>query len=156
MNTPKTHYDMVILGGGLAGLSRKRPFVAAIFAILMFSLIGLPPLAGFFAKYFVFVAAIEAKLYALAIIGVVAALIGMANGLRTSGCGGPAITGRSLDPYFEATVDAAEEVAEQLEKGGGARPGGAVPRPGAQAAAPAAPSTPTPGPAPGLSITPGI
>ena len=33
----------------------------------------------------------------------------MANGLRTSGCGGPAITGRSLDPYFEATVDAAEE-----------------------------------------------
>lgn len=37
---------------------------------------------------------------------------------------------------------------EQLEKGGGARPGGAAPRPGAQAGVPAAPSTPTPGPAP--------
>lgn len=37
---------------------------------------------------------------------------------------------------------------EQLEKGGGARPGGAAPRPGAQAAAPAAPSTPTPTPGP--------
>ena len=35
--------------------------------------------------------------------------LGMANGLRASGCGGPAITGRALDPYFEATVDAAEE-----------------------------------------------
>ena len=35
--------------------------------------------------------------------------LGMATGLRTSGCGGPAITGRALDPYFEATVDAAEE-----------------------------------------------
>ena len=35
--------------------------------------------------------------------------LGMANGLRASGCGGPAITGKGLDPYFEATVDAAEE-----------------------------------------------
>ncbi len=35
--------------------------------------------------------------------------LGLANGLRTSGCGGPAITGKGLDIYFEATVDAAEE-----------------------------------------------
>ena len=35
--------------------------------------------------------------------------LGLANGLRASGCGGPAITGRALDAYFEATVDAAEE-----------------------------------------------
>jgi NADH-quinone oxidoreductase subunit N len=41
-----------------------------VLTALMFSLAGIPPLAGFFAKYFVFVAAIEAKLYALAIIGV--------------------------------------------------------------------------------------
>lgn len=37
--------------------------------------------------------------------------LGLANGLRQSGCGGPAVTGRGLDVYFEATVDAAEEAA---------------------------------------------
>ncbi len=42
--------------------------MAVVLTILMFSLAGIPPLAGFFAKYFVFMAAIEAKLYALAII----------------------------------------------------------------------------------------
>ncbi|QMV02220.1 NADH-quinone oxidoreductase subunit NuoN [Devosia sp. D6-9] len=58
-----------------AGLAQKRPFVAAIMAILMFSLIGLPPLAGFFAKWHVFLAAIEAKLFVLAVIGVLASAI---------------------------------------------------------------------------------
>src|SRR5690606_41818191 len=41
-----------------------------------FSLAGIPPLAGFFAKYFVFLAAIEAGLYALAVIGVVTSVVG--------------------------------------------------------------------------------
>lgn len=59
----------------LAGLAVARPFVAAIMAILMFSLIGLPPLAGFFAKWQVFLAAIEAHLYALAVIGVLASAV---------------------------------------------------------------------------------
>ncbi len=59
----------------LAGLSRQRPFVAAIFAILMFSLIGLPPLAGFFAKWQVFLAAIEQHLFVLAVIGVLASAV---------------------------------------------------------------------------------
>jgi len=59
----------------LAGLSRTRPFVAATMAILLFSLIGLPPLAGFFAKWQVFLAAIEAQLFALAIIGVLASAV---------------------------------------------------------------------------------
>ncbi|WIY54418.1 NADH-quinone oxidoreductase subunit NuoN [Devosia sp. YIM 151766] len=59
----------------LAGASRKRPFVAAIMAIVMFSLIGLPPLAGFFAKWQVFLAAIEANLYILAVIGMLASAI---------------------------------------------------------------------------------
>lgn len=59
----------------LAGLSQARPFVAAIMAILMFSLIGLPPLAGFFAKWHVFLAAIEAQLYVLAVIGVLASAV---------------------------------------------------------------------------------
>ncbi len=59
----------------LAGLARTRPFVAAIMAVMMFSLIGLPPLAGFFAKWHVFLAAIEAQLYVLAVIGVLASAI---------------------------------------------------------------------------------
>jgi NADH-quinone oxidoreductase subunit N len=59
----------------LAGLAQKRPFVAAIIAIVMFSFIGLPPLAGFFAKWQVFLAAIDAHLFALAIIGVLASAV---------------------------------------------------------------------------------
>jgi NADH-quinone oxidoreductase subunit N len=53
----------------LAGLSRSRPFIAAMMAILMFSLIGLPPLGGFFAKWQVFLAAMQANFYWLAVIG---------------------------------------------------------------------------------------
>jgi NADH-quinone oxidoreductase subunit N len=56
--------------------------MATIFTILMFSLAGIPPLAGFFAKYFVFVAAIEAKLYALAIIGILSSVVGAFYYLR--------------------------------------------------------------------------
>lgn len=59
----------------LAGLAQKRPFVAAIIAILMFSLIGLPPLAGFFAKWQVFLAAVEQNLFVLAVIGVLASAV---------------------------------------------------------------------------------
>lgn len=60
----------------LAGLAATKPFMAVVMTALMFSLAGIPPLAGFFAKYFVFVAAIEAKLYALAIIGVLSSVVG--------------------------------------------------------------------------------
>ena len=66
----------------LAGLSTTNPFMAVVLTILMFSLAGIPPLAGFFAKYFVFVAAIEAKLYALAVIGVLASVVGAYYYLR--------------------------------------------------------------------------
>jgi NADH-quinone oxidoreductase subunit N len=59
----------------LAGLAQRKPFVAASIAILMFSLIGLPPLAGFFAKWQVFLAAIEQNLYVLAVIGVLASAV---------------------------------------------------------------------------------
>ncbi len=59
----------------LAGLSQTRPFVAASMAIILFSLIGLPPLAGFFAKWHVFLAAIEAQLFVLAVIGVLASAV---------------------------------------------------------------------------------
>jgi NADH-quinone oxidoreductase subunit N len=66
----------------LAGLSATNPFMATVLTILMFSLAGIPPLAGFFGKYFVFIAAIEAKLYALAIIGVLASVVGAYYYLR--------------------------------------------------------------------------
>lgn len=66
----------------LAGLSTTNPFMATVLTALMFSLAGIPPLAGFFAKYFVFVAAIEAKLYALSIIGVLTSVVGCYYYLR--------------------------------------------------------------------------
>lgn len=62
--------------GDLAGLARTNPPLAFFLAMLLFSLAGIPPLAGFFAKYFVFLAAIEAGLYALAVIGVITSVIG--------------------------------------------------------------------------------
>jgi NADH-quinone oxidoreductase subunit N len=59
----------------LAGLATTNPVMATILTIFMFSLAGIPFLAGFFAKYFVFLAAIEAGLYWLAVIGVLASVI---------------------------------------------------------------------------------
>lgn len=66
----------------LAGLSRTQPVMAMFLTILMLSLAGLPPLAGFFAKYFVFMAAVEAGLYTLAVIGVLASVVGLYYYLR--------------------------------------------------------------------------
>ncbi|MCU0829955.1 MAG: NADH-quinone oxidoreductase subunit NuoN [Rhizobiaceae bacterium] len=60
----------------LAGLSSTNPLMATILTILMFSLAGIPPLAGFMAKWYVFLAAIEAGLYPLAILGVLASVVG--------------------------------------------------------------------------------
>ncbi len=60
----------------LAGLSRTHPTTAFFLAMLLFSLAGIPPLAGFFAKYFVFLAAIKAGLYVLAVIGVLTSVVG--------------------------------------------------------------------------------
>jgi NADH-quinone oxidoreductase subunit N len=59
-----------------AGLSRTNPLVAFFFAMLLFSLAGIPPLAGFFAKWYVFVAAIKANLFTLAVIGVLTSVVG--------------------------------------------------------------------------------
>ncbi|MBU6444132.1 MAG: NADH-quinone oxidoreductase subunit NuoN [Alphaproteobacteria bacterium] len=60
----------------LAGLSRTRPGLAFAMAALMISLAGIPPLAGFWAKFYVFVAAIEAHLYTLSVIGVLSSVVG--------------------------------------------------------------------------------
>ncbi|MSP20499.1 MAG: NADH-quinone oxidoreductase subunit NuoN [Alphaproteobacteria bacterium] len=66
----------------LAGLARERPLMAAAMAVFMFSLAGIPPLAGFFAKFYVFFAAIDAGLYLLAMIGVLATVVGSYYYLR--------------------------------------------------------------------------
>ena len=66
----------------LSGLSRTSPIMALMLAILLFSLAGIPPLAGFFAKFYVFLAAIEAGLYALAVIGVLLSVVGAYYYLR--------------------------------------------------------------------------
>jgi NADH-quinone oxidoreductase subunit N len=59
-----------------AGLSRTNPTLAYLFAMLLFSLAGIPPLAGFFAKYYVFTAAIHAGLFTLAVVGVLTSVVG--------------------------------------------------------------------------------
>jgi NADH-quinone oxidoreductase subunit N len=60
----------------LAGLSRAHPTMAFFLAMLLFSMAGVPPLAGFFAKFYVFLAAIKAGFYVLAVIGVLASVVG--------------------------------------------------------------------------------
>ncbi len=60
----------------LAGLSRTHPAMAFFLAMLLFSLAGIPPLAGFFAKFYVFLAAIKAGLFMLAVIGVLTSVVG--------------------------------------------------------------------------------
>ena len=59
----------------LAGLSRTSPLLALALAVFMFSMAGIPPLAGFFGKLYVFLAAIDAGLYLLAVIGVLASVV---------------------------------------------------------------------------------
>ena len=59
----------------LSGLSKNHPMLALGFLIILFSLAGIPPLAGFFAKFYIFMAVIEAKMYTLAIIGLVTTVV---------------------------------------------------------------------------------
>ncbi|MEG6509623.1 NADH-quinone oxidoreductase subunit NuoN [Methyloligella sp. 2.7D] len=66
----------------LSGLSQTNPLMAFMFGVLLFSLAGIPPLAGFFAKFYVFLAAINAGLYALSVIGVLLSVVGAFYYLR--------------------------------------------------------------------------
>ncbi len=59
----------------LSGLSKEKPIFAFSFLILFFSLAGIPPLGGFFAKFFIFMSVIESELYTLAIIGLLTTVI---------------------------------------------------------------------------------
>jgi NADH-quinone oxidoreductase subunit N len=66
----------------LAGLARTKPAMAFLLGTILFSLAGIPPLAGFFAKYYVFLAAVQSGLYWLAVIGVVTSVVGAYYYLR--------------------------------------------------------------------------
>ncbi len=65
-----------------SGLSGKYPLLAGLLALFMFSLAGLPPFAGFFGKYYIFIAAIKADLLWLAVIGVLSSAISVYFYLR--------------------------------------------------------------------------
>src|SRR5262249_18290464 len=77
----RTHGVLVENISDLAGLARTKPAMALFLGIMMFSLAGIPPLGGFFAKYFVFLAAIKAGLITLAIIGVLSSVVGAYSSL---------------------------------------------------------------------------
>jgi NADH-quinone oxidoreductase subunit N len=66
----------------LAGLAQTNLPMAAALGVLMFSLAGIPPMAGFFAKFEVFLAAVDAKLWTLAVLGVLASVVGAYYYLR--------------------------------------------------------------------------
>ena len=53
----------------LSGISKKHPLISISLLVILFSLAGVPPLGGFFAKFYVFVAVLEKEMYALAIVG---------------------------------------------------------------------------------------
>ena len=59
----------------LSGLSKNHPLISFSFLILLFSLAGIPPLAGFFAKFYIFISVIEESMYFLAIVGLLSSVI---------------------------------------------------------------------------------
>jgi NADH-quinone oxidoreductase subunit N len=97
----------------LAGLARTDIRFAVIFAMLFLSLAGLPPLAGFLAKFYVFLAAVEAGLLVPAVIGVLASAVGLVYYLRLAKImffdePGLALDGRaSLSPKLVMALSAA-------------------------------------------------
>ena len=72
MKRENTFYENI---NDLSCLSKNHPMLAFSFLIILFSLAGIPPLAGFFAKFYIFMAVIEVKMYSLAIIGLVTTVV---------------------------------------------------------------------------------
>jgi len=72
MKRENTYYENI---NELSGLSSNHPTLALGFLIILFSLAGIPPLAGFFAKFYIFMAVIESEMYTLAIIGLITTVI---------------------------------------------------------------------------------
>ena len=87
----------------LKGLSTQNPTLAFCLAALMFSMAGIPPLAGFFGKYYVFIAAIDAELYGLALIGVLCSVVSAFYYLRIVKL-----------MYFDDTLDSVDTPKELL------------------------------------------
>ena len=65
-----------------AGFSLQRPYIAALMSVFMFSLAGIPPFAGFFGKYYVFLAAVKGDMIWLAVVGVLTSLVSVYYYLR--------------------------------------------------------------------------
>ncbi|MBI1216429.1 MAG: NADH-quinone oxidoreductase subunit NuoN [Alphaproteobacteria bacterium] len=86
----------------LAGLGQTQPMLALAMTVMMFSMAGIPPLAGFFGKLFVFQAAINAHLYALSIIGVLTSVVAAYYYLRV-------IKVMYFDAASDDTLDRAED-----------------------------------------------
>ena len=59
----------------LSGISKNHPLVSLGLLIILFSLAGIPPLAGFFAKFYIFMAVVESEMYTLAIVGLVTTVL---------------------------------------------------------------------------------
>jgi len=72
MKRENNYYENI---SDLSGLSKNHPMLALAFLILLFSLAGIPPLAGFFAKFYIFLSVVEAEMFALAVIGLVTTVI---------------------------------------------------------------------------------
>ena len=66
----------------LSGLYKNHPLASIMISLTMFSLAGIPPLAGFFGKFYIFMSAIESNMFALSIIGVLASVVGAFYYLR--------------------------------------------------------------------------
>ncbi len=67
--------EMVEQIADLAGLAKSQPWLAHIFAAILFSMAGIPPLAGFFGKWMVFAAAVDSGMFILAVIGVLTSVV---------------------------------------------------------------------------------
>ena len=59
----------------LSGMSKNHPLLALSMLIILFSLAGIPPLAGFFAKFYIFISVIEQSMYFLAIVGLLSTVV---------------------------------------------------------------------------------
>ncbi len=72
MKRENVYYENI---NDLSGLSKNHPLLALGFLIIIFSLAGIPPLAGFFAKFYIFMAVIESQMYTLAVIGLLTTVV---------------------------------------------------------------------------------
>ncbi len=87
----------------LSGISKKHPVLALSFLIILFSLAGIPPLGGFFAKFYIFTSVLEQKMYTLAIIGLLTTVISAFYYLKVI---------KTI--YFEDNLDAFDSVKNKI------------------------------------------